>query len=207
MLNLSIAMRASTRVLLLILASVILIRGSVRAAKGPVVTYPGAGAVLQGVVVITGSSDMEGFESLEAAFGYSSGNDKAWFLIQRSLAPVTNGSLAVWDTTTITDGDYRLKVKVNLAGGESEEVVIPGLRVRNYTPVEFATPASEERPTLEPQSTATAFTPVLLSTPALLPTNSLIIQPERLTESALQGAAAALVGLAVVGLAAWARRR
>ena len=106
----------------------------------PVIVEPRPGDVLQGVVKIAGSDDVPGFVSTEVSFSYADDPTGTWFLIAASVQPVTNDSLATWDTTVITDGDYVLRLRVYLTDGNSRETILSGLRVRNYTPVETPTP-------------------------------------------------------------------
>lgn len=118
--------------------------------KGMVVDYhplmrlrvdsPRDGDVLQGVIEIVGSTTANGFQSSEIAFAFQRSEPVTWFLIHHSDQPVRDGILAQWDTTTISDGDYQLRVVVNLVSGQKEEVVVKGLRVRNYTAIETNTP-------------------------------------------------------------------
>jgi hypothetical protein len=109
-------------------------------SPGISVDLPRPGEALQGVVTITGSSDAPGMVSMEVSFAYHDDPTQTWFLIAESQQPVTSGTLATWDTTTITDGDYDLRLWVNLKDGTHQQVVVSGLRVRNYTPVETSTP-------------------------------------------------------------------
>jgi hypothetical protein len=77
---------------------------------------------------------------MEVSFAYGSDAGRTWFLIQESQQPVSGGALATWDTTTLTDGDYDLRLLVSLKDGTQQQVVVKGLRVRNYTPVEASSP-------------------------------------------------------------------
>jgi len=105
------------------------------------IVSPSAGQVVQGSVVIRGSTTMDGFQAYDVDFAYSADPTQTWFLIQESTTPIQDGILAVWDTTTITDGDYSLRMVVDLANGDRVELSVPDLRVRNYTPIETDTPA------------------------------------------------------------------
>lgn len=95
-----------------------------------------AGDVLQGVVSIQGTVKAEQFSHYEVSFAYASDTTGTWFLIAQGSQPVENGLLASWDTSLITDGDYRLRVLIRLLDGSSEELLLPNIRVRNYTVVE-----------------------------------------------------------------------
>ena len=112
--------------------------------------------MLQGVVTIRGSSNETGFLSAEVDFTYAGDTTGTWFLIATDSQPVDSSTLATWDTTTITDGDYNLRLRVILSDGTHLDVIIPNLRVRNYTPIETPTPApTAVQPTLTPTITLT----------------------------------------------------
>jgi hypothetical protein len=87
---------------------------------------------------------------------------------------VANGILTVWDTSTISDGDYKIKVTVNYTGGEAQEVVVNQVLVRNYTPV---------------QSTATPVPQVMVNpetiTPTFMATQLAVATPYPLNPGAL----------------------
>lgn len=105
-----------------------------------IITSPGDGQALKGMVGITGSTDIQGFASASLSFSYSEHPTQTWFLIQSGIQPVTDTALAEWDTTTITDGMYDLQLVVNRQSGEPLVYTVRNLRVRNYTPVETSTP-------------------------------------------------------------------
>jgi hypothetical protein len=147
-----VAMRIHISFLLLgaMIAGAVFLRPPARLS----VVSPESGDILQGVVPVTGSTVVTGFKSYEVSFTFDREDSNSWFLIQQSNEPVQDGNLAVWDTTTITDGDYRIRVLVSLENGQTEELIISGLRVRNYTPVEFPTVAfAEKTETIEPVGT------------------------------------------------------
>ncbi len=122
-----------------------------------VITSPQPGETLRGQVEIIGNMDVPNFASAELAFSYASNPADSWFTIQTFTQPVANSTLAVWDTSTVTDGDYVLHLRVFLQDGSSEDVVVSGLKVRNDVPL----------PTNTPTPTLSAFaTPLLASSPA-----------------------------------------
>ena len=130
---------------------------------------PLAGQALKGVVLVSGHTDIKDFQSAEVSYSYASG-DASWFLVSQSREPVQDGQLAVWDTTTITDGDYNLRLQVLLTDGSVKEQVIQ-VRVRNYSPVETETPLPTvgvvaARPTATPTPA-----PYRQPTPTDLPAN------------------------------------
>ncbi len=130
------------------------------------ITAPASGDVLQGLVNIMGTSAADGFLSSELAFAYASdiaseaGSTSTWFLIYQTDSPVTDGLLAAWDTTLVTDGDYHLRLRVTLEDGSILEALVTGLRIRNQLPTE--TPAL----TSTPEQTATSeFAPLSIASP------------------------------------------
>jgi hypothetical protein len=116
----------------------------------PSIVNPAEGQALQGVVQIIGSTNVDGFLSAELAFAYADDVTGTWFLIASPAAPVTSGLLAEWDTSSITDAAYVLRLRVFRQDGSSLETRVTGLRVRNYLPVETPTP------TLAPTALPTA---------------------------------------------------
>ena len=204
-------MRVHILPLLLLLALVspqIELRARQDQPSQPSITSPQPGQVLQGIVPITVNTNVAGFQSAGLYFGYTSDDTHTWFLIQTSQAPITNTVMAQWDTTTITDGNYNLRLVVTQKNAPPLETILPGLRVRNYSPAETDTPApATPTPTLEPgQAPATTATPTpVIPTATLLPTN-----PAELTTSDIAGsmgiAALVVLGLFVVlGFYIWVR--
>jgi hypothetical protein len=162
------------------------------------ISSPVPGQVLQGNVLIAGSINVPGFQSAEMFFGYANDSTDTWFLIQSNGQPVPNGALAQWDTTTISDGVYTLKLVVIAQDGSQTTTTVPDLRVRNYTPVEtdFSTPVTAA--TAAP-STKLTQTPAPLSTYALPPNpagfSTLDISKGLLAGVLSVGAAFGMIGL------------
>jgi hypothetical protein len=128
---------------------------------------------VQGVVTVNGTSAADGFLSAEVAFAYSGDATGTWFLVAVSGQPVTDGTLAVWDTTAITDGTYTLRLRVTLVDGSHLDALVPDLRVRNYTPTETPippTPSITPSPTRTPVLPTATVTPVPSATPFATPT-------------------------------------
>ena len=177
----------------------------VAAQVAPGILSPRQGDVLQGVVPIRGSSDVTGFTAAEVSFRYDRQDNSSWFLLQQSSQPVNNGSLATWDTTTITDGDYNLRLRVYLADGSHSDATIPNLRVRNYTAVETPIPAQI---TLQPRPVPTdtlAVTP--FPSPTALPVNPAVLTPVDISISLAYGGLGAVLLLGILGMYLWLRRK
>ena len=187
-----------------------------------VITAPLPGAAVQGDIMINGNTAIEGFVSSEISFGYAGDPTETWFLIQTSTLPVSNGLLAHWDTSTISDGDYTLRLVLAISDGAQITLLVPGLRVRNYTPVETDTPTplppsatpgpgTPLPPSATPSNTPIPSVTVVPPTATLLPTNPAIISEKDVLNTALEGAGigvgALLVLGATVGIRQWLRKR
>lgn len=96
------------------------------------ITSPRDGAVLTGVVEIRGTLDTASFLSADLEFAYVDDSSDQWFEIAQPPNPATDAQLAVWDTTAISDGAYRLRLRLLGTNGTVRDAVI-GVQVRNYT--------------------------------------------------------------------------
>jgi hypothetical protein len=167
-----------------------------------VISAPLPGDALQGVVTISGQMADSDFASAELSFAYSSQKlPKTWFPIQSFTQPGLAGKLASWDTSTITDGVYDLRLVVTLNDGTQKETVVPALRVRNYTPIETRTPsptAVRIETLTQPSQTVTPTQTPIPATGTPLPTNPAGLHPTEFNISLLQGGAVAL-GLFALG--------
>jgi len=184
-------------------------------SAGVEITTPSSGTPLQGTVTIYGSTLMEGFLSWEITFGYVNDTTGTWFLIAEGEEQTANGELTQWDTTTITDGDYNLRLTVYLQGGRREHFVVDNLRVRNYSPVETITPTptltptpytETPRPSLTPTLTTQPTETLLPNTSTPLPTNPVTITQRKINNSLIRGAAGALACFVLVGFYLSAKR-
>lgn len=97
------------------------------------ISNPAVGADLKGVVEISGTAAGDGFISYELAYAYDAENAMTWFPIAVGSQTVMNGKLGNWDTSTITDGNYALKLTIHYAGKSDSEIVLRPVHVRNYT--------------------------------------------------------------------------
>ncbi len=215
MLNLSIAMRSSYASLTLLLILLAISGPGFQSPTGPIITAPLPGAALQGLVSVTGTTALDGFSSAEVSYGYEGDQTGTWFLLQQSRAPVTDGVLATWDTTTISDGNYRLRLQVILGDGRVQEVILRGLRVRNYSIIETSTPtgvvATALIPPSQPTSTRTPAPTPARPTPTLMPANPVEVTRADLVFQLLRGINLTLIIFAALGLYVllrrWLRRR
>jgi hypothetical protein len=175
-----------------------------------VIVAPQPGQALQGVVAIMGRTSLSGFHSAEILFGYANDPSQTWFFIAESTNPVDAGILAEWDTSTLTDGNYTLRLVVNRTDGSRVVVIVPGLRVRNYSPVETSTPTPLSTPTISPTplpgSDPKSVQPALPSATTIpptitpLPTNPAELSQQDISHNLLRGAAGTGFALAALGL-------
>jgi hypothetical protein len=196
MLNLTVAMSSKKWVLFFLLCTVFLVGAQTPPQEQPQLLTPSAGGAVQGTFTITGTTDLPDFKYAELSFSYAAASSKTWFLIQQIPTPVKSGPLAVWDTTTIADGIYQLRLQLFLANGQILETIVPGIRVRNYTPVETSTVSPQQSTaTVIPIESPTAIpvTATPRDTPTRLPTNPVPVLVSSLNASLAWGVGAALL--------------
>jgi hypothetical protein len=195
MLNLPVAM--IKEILSLVLPIILLspISGLVPTVE---ITTPQQGQVAKGTVSISGTISSDGFSSADVSYAYDGDESNSWFLIASVSQPVANDVIAAWDTTTISDGDYQIKVTARYSTGETKEVVVHQILVRNYTsgqetPVvtQAVTQGIEATPTLTliPQPQVTPF-----------PTNAASLEVSEVKFSLQQGAVLGIIVLVVLGI-------
>jgi hypothetical protein len=171
----------------------------------PVIDEPRPGGVLQGLAVISGSSNVSGFLSAEISFSYMDDPTGTWFLIGTNSQPVSSDTLITWDTTVITDGNYKIRLRVFLTVGSFRDFLVSGLRVRNYTPIETPThlppaPVPTHNPTITP-------TMIPYPTPTSLPRNPATLALKDVSISILYGGFASILIFIIIGIYLWLRRK
>jgi hypothetical protein len=170
----------------------------VSAAGEPRVDSPRRGDVLQGNVPVNGNTDLPDFKSQVVSFTYDQDTNGTWFIIAKADAPVKNGKLADWDTTTISDGDYALKVSVIFNDGSRSDVVISGLKVRNYTRLATQVPQEAGQPIVTDEVTAAPT--LAASTPVTLPSNPAAVSHSQLYTSMVMGVILVLAVMMIFGI-------
>jgi hypothetical protein len=176
------------------------------------ITSPKPGDTLRGPVEIVGNMNVPNFASAELAFSYASNPADSWFTIQTFPQPVTNPTLAAWDTTTLTDGDYVLHLRVFLQDGSTQDVVVSDLKIRNDVPPATVTPTATESsnsvtlnpiPLLSTEETATIQPPTALptfSSPTSLPANPASVTSTSIYSNFARGGLVTLVLFAFFSL-------
>ena len=160
------------------------------------ITSPSPGEVLRGTVTITGRADDLTFQSAQLDFGYASNPADTWFPLQAFSQPVLDSTLATWDTLSITDGDYILRLRLTRTDGTFQDALVP-VSVQNDVPLETPTaiPTSTSTPEIEvliptPFLLASSPTPTAAprSTPTVLPTNPVSLNQSAIYTSLGRGA-------------------
>ncbi len=166
------------------------------------ITSPRPGQVIQGLEIITGTVGILGFSSYELAFAYSGDESGTWFPIQTSSQPVYDGSLGTWDTTVLTDGDYDLRLHVSLLDGTEQELLVPGVRLRNYTaaPTEVPTATPTEFASLIVPTARFILTELPTATPAFPTPTALPANPVTISRGAILAAIGRGALLAVLAI-------
>lgn len=165
---------------------------------------PLPGQAVQGQFPIIVNTNIDGFQSAELSFGYYEDPTQTWFLITQSIEPISNSKMAEWDTSTITDGNYTLRLVVSLQDGSQITTAVTGIRVRNYSPIETDTPTPSPTPapgqtplpTITPTPTISPIPPTL--TP--LATNPVQISTQDMTNNFWLGVVIAFIIFFVIGL-------
>ena len=176
------------------------------------ISAPAANELLRGPVTITGRLDVPSFVSARLEFAYASNPTDTWFTIQTFSQPVIDSTLATWDTTSITDGSYILRLRVAFEDGTFQEATVP-VQIGNDA---LPTPTPEPTSTPQPES-AFLPTPFLLAasptatyvprpTPTALPPNPVALEQGEVYSSLGRGALVILGLFALAGLIIRVRR-
>jgi hypothetical protein len=172
---------------------------------------PLPGQALQGIVPVEVSLIVSQLDVAILEFRYMDHPTGTWFLIAQVTESITDGVIAQWDTTTITDGDYDLRLQAITRDQQKMVYEVKGLRVRNYTAIETETPTPFSptetmfpgQATITPLPTRTPLPPTV--TP--LPTNPAILTSGQFTRSIVSGSLATLGIFFLLGFYVFLRAR
>jgi hypothetical protein len=123
------------------------------------ITSPASGEILRGEVTIIGSTDVPNFASAQLDFKYASDSGNTWFPLAALSQPALDTPLYLWNTASITDGDYILRLRVFLIDGTFQEVTVP-IIIQNDAPL--------AEPTMTSTSTPASGIGIQIPTPFLL---------------------------------------
>lgn len=171
---------------------------------------PTSGTALQGIILIEGEYPLEGITNAALSFSYKDDPRDTWFPIHEVESPDVMQFSYEWDTTTLTDGDYTLRIIVI---GDQHRFIdfMPDLRIRNYTAIETATPFPTSTQAEETIFIATN-TPSSTESPVPIPATSLPTNPAQISTGEIgssmgRGALIATSLLALFGFYHYLRNR
>jgi hypothetical protein len=174
-----------------------------------VIDWPVTGEHIQGAVVIRGSTPASGMRSYEVGYAQSTDPNQVWVLIEEGTTSIQNGILAIWDTTTIADGEYNLRLLINQTNGDQAVTNMYNLWVQNGEAIELTsiTPTPwyidlaepTDTPTPSYHSVISEAYPSLSPSPTALPQNPAEISPEKALASLGSGALLSVSIFVVVG--------
>lgn len=138
-----------------------------------IISAPASGSSVRGVVQVTGSALHPEFDRYELYYTVEPGEN--WvFIGEPGRQPVNNGFLGNWDTNSLPDGSYSLRLRVVRRDGNYDEGYARNITVANTTPpTPTATATSAEVATLPPPVDA-----VVTPTPAATATAVSVEQPD-----------------------------
>jgi hypothetical protein len=174
------------------------------------VQTPKNGDFVQGSVQIVGTVTGTGFQKAEISFRYQESQTQSWFLITQIDSPIVDDLLANWDTSTIADGTYQIKVLAFYENDRQQETIIENLSVRNYSPFDpIKTDPSGETQILPTSGVPIEIvpTPTQKLFPTPIPPNEMIVTQSQFIMTVIQGAILGILFLFVIALLVIIRRR
>jgi len=135
-------------------------------------TQPAGGSFVQGIVAVYGSARIDDLDHYELQYGIGD-NPLGWGTVAWQNSAVEDGLLAAWDTGTVRNGLYSLRVVVFDRHGNTATSPAIRVMVQNPTPTPTPTTTPTATPTITPTPTATATTtstPTPTHTPEATPT-------------------------------------
>lgn len=117
-----------------------------------IIASPADNDVVRGVVSISGSAVHPSFQRYEISFAAEPvvSNDQ-WVMIDVARTEqVVNGELITWDTNSVPDGSYSLRLRVVRLDGNYGETEVQHIVVANAQPTETPTPSASATPTVTP---------------------------------------------------------
>lgn len=153
-------MKRTILVVILVLLAVIPV-GTVFAQDGDIaILSPRADEGVQGRVVISGYIKASNYSRYDIDFADETNAAPGWYPIDSGEKIADDGTLAIWDTSTISDSNFSLRLTVYLNDGSTSQTTVTGIRVRNYSPMEPMTPAPDGEAALVATPTAVSLLPV-----------------------------------------------
>jgi hypothetical protein len=153
------------------------------------IATPQSGQTLFGSVTIVGTARHPQFQRYKVEIASEETTTPDWFLVAEVTQQVTNGPLAQWNTSTIPDGRYQLRLRVILRDGTVLQASASGLVVTNQVPT--ALPTALPPPTEVPATPVPTFgptpTPLIVQPPTTTPRPALSTPTDAPTVEAAPG--------------------
>lgn len=141
-----------------------------------VITSPSSNDVIQGVVPIIGSADHPSLQFYIVEFSPEPVTGNQWQIIgAMEEQPVINGELVTWNTTTVPDGSYTIRLRVVRLDGNYTEAFSQQVVVANAQPVPTDTPTPDAVPTTAEIQQVPQVEPTITPTD-LPPTPTIVIE-------------------------------
>lgn len=126
-------------------------------AQGDIaILSPKGGEGVKGRIIISGYIKATNATRYDLDFAYTGQESSGWQPISSAEKPAEDGTLGIWDTSAISDGNYTLRLRVYLSDGQTSDHQVENIRVRNYSAMETSTPAAGLAQNVAPTVTAAA---------------------------------------------------
>lgn len=109
------------------------------------IASPVSGEILRGEVTVIGSTDIPTFAFAQLDFRYGSDEGDTWFPLVTLSQPASDSPLYLWNTQSITDGEYFLRLRVTSADGSFQEATVL-ITIQNNAPVITPSPVHTSTP-------------------------------------------------------------
>ncbi len=132
------------------------------------ITSPKAGDSLFGPVSIQGTASNPNMQRYVLQFDAQDDSADTWLPIGGPITQqVNNGILGLWNTTTIPDGRYRIRLRVVLRDGTVLDAVVENLQISNKqpTPLPTALPPATNTAVPLPPTAGPSATPLIQQPP------------------------------------------
>jgi hypothetical protein len=138
-------------------------------ASNASISAPQSGATLNGVIQIEGSASLgDQFQYYKLEFS-PTGRDEFTVFSGLIRQQVSNGQLGVWDSASVPDGTYSIRLRVVDATGNYCDAAISDLHVQNSAPIQ---------PTETPTAVETEAPPEQAVVPTAVPTIQISLPSE-----------------------------
>jgi hypothetical protein len=138
-----------------------------------IITSPQNNAIIRELVSIQGSATHPQFQFYKVEYAREPVTDDNWVIIGAiHEEQIVDSQLEVWDTTSVPDGSYTLRLRVVRLDGNYSEYSVVQVVVANAQPTETPTPA--ETPTSTVTPTPLPPTPTIVIEQPALPTRGVV---------------------------------